>query len=164
MSTCDCGGDSALSTTGNIFGILTFALGLVASYVAYSALTRGALDEIDNFSHDLDRIKTQIIPFLQFCENEDRNANSDFKVYDQSLQQPLRSLLESIECLLKDLQDLHRLNTKSSNPFDFQARRRFVWVYKRQNFIEQMARVSSYRAEILGAQISLLLRYVSHGS
>ena len=106
--------------------------------------------------------KTEVIPFLQFCENEQRNSNSDFKAYEKGLEQPLRSLLEGIDSILKDLQALHRLNTKSSNPFDFQARRRFVWVYKRQNFVEQMARVSSYRAEILGVQMSFLLRCVSH--
>jgi hypothetical protein len=161
MSTCGCCSDSALSTTGNIVGILTFALGLAASYVVYGALTRGALDEIDSFSRDLDRIKTQVIPFLRFCENENRNSNSDFKVYEQGLEQSLRSLLGSIDGLLRDLQALHRLNTRSSNPFDFQARRRFVWVFKRQNFMEKMARISSHRAEMLGVQMSLLLRCVS---
>lgn len=163
MSTCDCGGDSALSTTGSIVGILTFALGLLASYAAIGALTREALYEIDSFSSDLERIKTQVNSLLHFFKDETRTSNSDFEAYGQSLQQPLKSLLGSIGGLMIELEALDRLNTKSSNPFDFQARRRIVWVlYKRKNFIEEMARVSSYRAEILGAQMSLLLRCVSH--
>jgi hypothetical protein len=160
MSTCGCCSDSALSTTGNIVGILTFALGLVASYAVYSALTWGALDEIGSFSRDLDRIKNQVIPFLRFCEIENQTSNPDFQAYEQGLEQSLRSLLASIAALLRDLRTFDRLRTKSSNPFDFQARRRFVWMYKRQKFMEEMARISSHRAEMLGVQMGLLLRYV----
>ncbi|KAL9614268.1 MAG: hypothetical protein Q9167_001224 [Letrouitia subvulpina] len=45
--------DSALSTTANVLSILTFALGLFASYVALISATRGAPAEIKRLVEDL---------------------------------------------------------------------------------------------------------------
>ncbi|KAI4231921.1 MAG: hypothetical protein LQ349_005301, partial [Xanthoria aureola] len=54
------GGDSPLSTTANILSILTFALGLFASYVALISATRGAPAEIKRLVDDLRTTQKEI--------------------------------------------------------------------------------------------------------
>lgn len=54
------GGDSPLSTTANILSILTFALGLFASYVALISATRGAPAEIKRLVEDLRTTQKEI--------------------------------------------------------------------------------------------------------
>ncbi|KAL8736934.1 MAG: hypothetical protein Q9181_002182 [Wetmoreana brouardii] len=54
------GGDSPLSTTANVLSILTFALGLFASYVALISATRGAPAEIKRLVEDLRTTQKEI--------------------------------------------------------------------------------------------------------
>ncbi|KAL8804276.1 MAG: hypothetical protein Q9182_002640 [Xanthomendoza sp. 2 TL-2023] len=54
------GGDSPLSTTANVLSILTFALGLFASYVALISATRGAPAEIKRLVDDLRTTQREI--------------------------------------------------------------------------------------------------------
>ncbi|CAL8576734.1 hypothetical protein XPA_002600 [Xanthoria parietina] len=54
------GSDSPLSTTANILSILTFALGLFASYVALISATRGAPAEIKRLVDDLRTTQKEI--------------------------------------------------------------------------------------------------------
>ena len=55
----DCG-DTPLSTTASIVGILTFALGLAASYIALQSATRGAPSEIARLVDDLRSTQSEI--------------------------------------------------------------------------------------------------------
>ena len=55
----DCG-DTPLSTTASIVGILTFALGLLASYVALQTATRGAPTEISRLVDELRSTQAEI--------------------------------------------------------------------------------------------------------
>ncbi|KAI4247105.1 MAG: hypothetical protein L6R42_009729, partial [Xanthoria sp. 1 TBL-2021] len=68
------GGDSALSTTANVLSILTFALGLFASYVALISATRGAPAEIKRLVDDLrttqkeiNRVAGYIFDDMHYC-------------------------------------------------------------------------------------------------
>ena len=54
---CD---DSPLSVTANIVGILTFSLGLLASYIALQTATRGAPSEIARLVDDLRSTQSEI--------------------------------------------------------------------------------------------------------
>ncbi|KAL8948800.1 MAG: hypothetical protein Q9222_005045 [Ikaeria aurantiellina] len=55
-----CAGDSPLSTTANVVSLLTFALGLFASYVALISATRGAPAEIKRLVDDLRATQREI--------------------------------------------------------------------------------------------------------
>lgn len=55
----DCG-DTPLSTTASIVGILTFALGLAASYIALQSATRGAPSEIARLVDELRSTQSEI--------------------------------------------------------------------------------------------------------
>ncbi|KAL8714597.1 MAG: hypothetical protein Q9220_001545 [cf. Caloplaca sp. 1 TL-2023] len=55
-----CAGDSPLSTTANVVSVLTFALGLFASYVALVSATRGAPVEIKRLVDDLRTTQREI--------------------------------------------------------------------------------------------------------
>ena len=55
----DCG-DTPLSTTASIVGILTFALGLLASYIALQSATRGAPTEISRLVDELRSTQAEI--------------------------------------------------------------------------------------------------------
>ncbi|KAL8954676.1 MAG: hypothetical protein Q9183_006986, partial [Haloplaca sp. 2 TL-2023] len=57
---CTEASDSPLSTTANILSILTFALGLFASYVALISATRGAPEEIKRLVEDLRTTQREI--------------------------------------------------------------------------------------------------------
>lgn len=68
------GGDSPLSTTANVLSILTFALGLFASYVALISATRGAPAEIKRLVDDLrttqkeiNRVAGYIFDDMHYC-------------------------------------------------------------------------------------------------
>ena len=47
------GNDSPFSITGNVIGILTFLLGLFASYIAFVNLARDSDEELDEFMEDV---------------------------------------------------------------------------------------------------------------
>jgi hypothetical protein len=158
MDVCAPCTDSPLSYTGNIVGILTFVLGLSASILAIYALTRGALDEIDRFSQELESTRIQILPILRYCESEKGQGNADFADYQASLEQTLKILVATLTDLSTGLAGLKRFNPQSRNPFSLQVRRRAAWVYKRQHFVDGMAKISSQKGEVIVEQISLLLK------
>ncbi|KAL8785890.1 MAG: hypothetical protein Q9213_003122 [Squamulea squamosa] len=69
-SCANCGGDSPLSTTANVLSILTFALGLFASYVALISATRGAPAEIQRLVDDLRTTQREINRFAAYiCDD-----------------------------------------------------------------------------------------------
>ncbi|KAF8862024.1 hypothetical protein BDZ45DRAFT_739608 [Acephala macrosclerotiorum] len=56
--------DSPLTITGNILSILTFFLGLIASYLTFYTLTLSATSEIHTFKSDLETTKKQLSSVL----------------------------------------------------------------------------------------------------
>ncbi|KAL5318902.1 hypothetical protein ACEPPN_013970 [Leptodophora sp. 'Broadleaf-Isolate-01'] len=52
--------DSPFSITGNVVGILTFLLRLVASYIAFHNLARDSNEELDEFMRDVQTTTDQM--------------------------------------------------------------------------------------------------------
>lgn len=151
--------DSPLSYTGNITGIFTFLLGVIASVLATYALTRGALDEIDSLADDLDRTSRQVVAFLEYCDAESkRKPNPEVEDRQLSLMDSLRSLKTTLTDILKSFSNLKKFDGRSMNPFPFQIRRRVQWIMKRQKFVDGMTRISTQKGEVIAAQMILLLK------
>ncbi|KAL8773647.1 MAG: hypothetical protein Q9209_001413 [Squamulea sp. 1 TL-2023] len=68
-------GDSPLSTTANVLSILTFALGLFASYVALISATRGAPAEIKRLVDDLRTTQKEINRFAEYIYDDMHYSN-----------------------------------------------------------------------------------------
>ncbi|KAL8691688.1 MAG: hypothetical protein Q9218_003144 [Villophora microphyllina] len=68
-----CAGDSPLSTTANILSILTFALGLFASYVALISATHGAPLEIKRLVEDLRATQREINRVAEYIFDDMHN-------------------------------------------------------------------------------------------
>ncbi len=66
--------DSPLSTTASIVGILTFALGLIASYIALQSATRGAPSEITRLVEDLRTTQREINRVAEYIFDDAHNA------------------------------------------------------------------------------------------
>lgn len=71
-SSSTAGGDSPLSATASIISILTFALGLLASYIALQSATRGApsdiarlVDDLRSTQHEINRVAEYIFDDAQ---------------------------------------------------------------------------------------------------
>jgi hypothetical protein len=163
MSFCNCSSNSApsdspLSVTGNVVGILTFALGIAAYCIAFYVLGRGALDEIEGFQADIEQVRMQLIAILEYCKSEEANSTPDFQAFQKSLQVSLELLVGTLKVLYDDLKSLSQPNPKSRNPFGFQLRRRMMWARRRPHFAERMARVSSQKVEVQAIQTSFLLK------
>lgn len=151
-ASCD---DSPLSYTGNITGILTFGLGVVVSILGVYALTRGAFHEMHRVSNDLDRTSKQVFAFLEYCIDP-LNDVSDSEV---GLTASLKSLHSTIRDARDKLSGLKPFDRQSKNPFATQIRRRVQWVMKREEILDEMAKVSDRKAEVIAAQMILLLKY-----
>ena len=65
--------DSPLSTTASIVGILTFALGLLASYIALQSATRGAPSEIARLVDDLRNTQREINRVAEYIFDDGHN-------------------------------------------------------------------------------------------
>ena len=160
MAECGCCGDSPLSITGNIIGLLTFAVASIATYIAYVSLTIGATVEIDRFTTDLSHTRDQVLPLLQFCKRASTEI-PDFGQHAPFLEPALKLLLDLVQAVSDDLKKLPQFNAASRNPFSLQLRRRLVWLRRRRDFVERMAQVSRMKNELISAQLNILLWYAS---
>lgn len=87
---CD---DSPLSYAGNITGILTFALGLVASCLAFFSIIRDAHVEISNLRQIVIETKGHISAMREHFETLGLRRDDDLEF----MQVPLRNSLASFE-------------------------------------------------------------------
>lgn len=153
-------GDTQLGLTASIISILTFALGLFVSTLAFFILTRGAIDEINTFHGDVDNSIKQFISCQEYCVSQIayNKKNAELKGSQTLLETSLKSLLETLEVLSGDLQKLPTFDEKARYPSYIQAWRRLMWVRRRQVFIDRMARMKWLKDEVLAGQMTLLLR------
>jgi hypothetical protein len=104
-STCS---HSPLSIIGNLKSILTFVLGIAASYLTIYTLIRDTLSEIETFKHDLDINRTQILPLIECCSSEPCLAPTQTNNREGALAKSISALEISLECLYKDLDGRQR--------------------------------------------------------
>ncbi|KAK4452244.1 hypothetical protein QBC34DRAFT_399501 [Podospora aff. communis PSN243] len=152
---CECD-DSALSTTANVTGILTFALGLFASLLLFFSITRNADSEIRNLLHIVAETENHIsgmrryIRWLAIRRDDDDLADMQ------------DSLTDSIVRFDRTRQEvstyLAGFRTERSPSTWTIVWARVKWWYMEKETAGQMARLEGFNQRITAAQLTLLLR------
>ena len=152
--------DSPLSTTASIVGILTFALGLFASYVALHTSTRSAPSEIARLiadlrstQHEINRVAEYIFAdYHRFSSEESAGlVHSDSLLYEEVqvlLRDCIRLFYEADDLLKRSEQEPERLW------------KRVQFLMRKDDVGEKVARLAVLSGKLNSIQNSLFLKYV----
>ncbi|KAG4440438.1 hypothetical protein IFR05_004082 [Cadophora sp. M221] len=153
--------DTPLTILANVTSLLTFLLGILASYLTFYTLTCNALSEIQMLKIDLDSARAQFHSVLDCCSSE--ACLAPVKVHDPDGM--LGKAIAALDGMLTSLyQDLERLQEqhRQSGTMGWWGREkvgmRMRWVNKRKQISERMDRISALKMEVHVGLISLLLR------
>ena len=153
--------DSPLSTTASIVGILTFALGLFASYIALHTSTRSAPSEIARLIADLRSTQHEINRVAEYIFADYHplpRAPAGTRHYDTSLYQEVQALLKDCIRLFYEADDL--LKRIEQEPERLWKRIQFLM--RKDEVGEKMARLAVLIGKLSSIQMSLFLKYVYH--
>ena len=178
--------DSPLSTTASVVGILTFALGLIASYVALQSATRGAPSEISRLIDDLRITQREINRVAEYIYDDAHNApvsDVDHRLGNTSSQPTVAypgagagaalGRMGSLQGLYDEVQELlgncvrlfyetDALLKKCENDlerWDLEGlRRRVTYVMNRHEVADKMQRLNDQKARLHEVRMSLFLR------
>ena len=177
-------GDSPLSTTASIVGILTFALGLLASYIALQSATRGAPSEIARLvddlritQHEINRVAEYIfddthnVPVrisrmlasakpLQYTTDEHSVQDTEATtIIMQGLHDEVEALLGDCVRLFYEADDLLKKSESNVSRWDPEGlRRRITYVMNRHEVAEKMLRLEEQKQKLGDIRMSLFLR------
>jgi hypothetical protein len=144
---CD---DSPLSYTGNITGILTFALGLIVSFIAFITIIRGAGNEIQSLLHTVE-------------ETEEHIAQMKTHIKRWDLRRPNAEIQDIISLLMMSLDQFGEARKEAADHLELFKRplslcSRIRWWYMEKETSAYMARLDSHNQRITAAQLTLLLQ------
>ncbi len=179
-------GDSPLSTTASIVGILTFALGLFASYIALQSATRGAPSEIARLVDDLRTTQREINRVAEYIFDDAHNqpitssaelAGETSRQYIvksrgagagvalgrigsmQGLYDEVQELLGNCVRLFYEADDLLKRCESDVERWDPEGlRRRIIYVMNRHEVADKMQRLNEQKARLGDVRMSLFLR------
>ena len=179
-------GDSPLSTTASVVGILTFALGLFASYIALQSATRGAPSEIARLVDDLRTTQREINRVAEYIFDDAHNATLELTtrlVGDPSPQyiinghgsagaeavtrvDTMQGLYDEVQVLLGncvrlfyEADDLLKKSESDDARWDPEGlRRRIVFVMNRHEVAEKMQRLEDQKTRLADVRMGLFLR------
>ena len=185
MSTTISCGDSPLSTTASVVGILTFALGVLASYIALQSATRGAPSEIARLVDDLRTTQRELNRVAEYifddAHNTPETATAQFgydsrdyviksratgsgtvperRGYMQGLYDEVQELLGDCVRLFYEADDLLKRCESDVERWDPEGlRRRIIFVMNRHEVADKMQRLHDQKARLSDVRISLFLR------
>ncbi|TPX16471.1 uncharacterized protein E0L32_003765 [Thyridium curvatum] len=136
--------DSPLSTTGNVIGILTFALAVVSFLAAFYAITHNAPDEIEDYKMSLRDREVHIQKIRDYFDEADRYADGQLEG------NPIKDVIDSI------LADLEARRQKMEEVIG-SVNGRLQWWYRRQDMVVAMARVENQLQYLSTLQLTFLL-------
>lgn len=178
-------GDSPLSITASVVGILTFALGLAASYIALQSATRGAPSEISRLIDDLRTTQREINRVAEYIFDDahdtvDVNLST---VFDRSLQYAVSSngvpttatvkRVGTMQVLYDEVQELlgncvrlfyeadellKRCESDGARWDPEGLRRRITFVMNRHEVAEKMQRLEDQKVRLGDVRMSLFLK------
>ncbi|KAL6716392.1 hypothetical protein ACLMJK_005958 [Lecanora helva] len=175
-------GDSPLSTTSSVVGILTFALGLLASYIALQSATRGAPSEIARLVDDLRTTQRELNRVAEYIFDDAHNAPTiqsgdslrDYIVssrgagtgealertdFMQTLYDEVQELLGDCIRLFYEADDLLKKCESDVERWDPEGlRRRIIFVMNRHEVADKMQRLNDQKARLGDVRMSLFLR------
>ena len=178
-------GDSPLSTTASVVGILTFALGLAASYIALQSATRGAPSEISRLIDDLRTTQREINRVAEYIFDDAHDTvdthhrmffdhSSQYVVSSnrvptaapvrrmgtmQALYDEVQELLGNCVRLFYEADDLLKRCESDGARWDPEGlRRRITFVMNRHEVAEKMQRLEDQKARLGDVRMSLFLK------
>lgn len=175
--------DSPLSTTASIVGILTFALGLLASYIALQSATRGAPSEIARLVDDLRITQHEINRVAEYIFDDTHNVpvrvsklfasatpshdtSNEHLVGNAEATTALKGLYDEVQVLLGncvrlfyEADDLLKRSESNVSRWDPEGlRRRVTYVMNRHEVAEKMSRLEEQKQKLGEIRMSLFLR------
>ena len=178
-------GDSPLSTTASVVGILTFALGLAASYIALQSATRGAPSEISRLIDDLRTTQREINRVAEYIFDDAHDTvhthhrivlhrSSQYVANSaglptsttvsrvgkmQVLYDEVQELLGNCVRLFYEADDLLKRCESDGARWDPEGlRRRITFVMNRHEVAEKMQRLEDQKARLGDVRMSLFLK------
>ena len=178
-------GDSPLSTTASVVGILTFALGVLASYIALQSATRGAPSEIARLVDDLRTTQRELNRVAEYIFDDAHNAPDSAAAqfgndsreyiiktrgigvgvapertgYMQVLYDEVQELLGDCVRLFYEADDLLKRCESDVERWDPEGlRRRIIFVMNRHEVADKMQRLHDQKARLSDVRMSLFLR------
>ncbi|KAI9052263.1 hypothetical protein LZ554_003620 [Drepanopeziza brunnea f. sp. 'monogermtubi'] len=152
--------DTPLTITANVISLLTFVLGILASYLTFYTLTRSALGEIEALKLDVDSTRVQLHSVLECCSNE--ACLGPVRIHDPhgTLGKSVEALENMLESLSRDLERLQQEHEAKGVCWwgREEVWKRLRWVRKREQLSGRMARIRALKMEVYVGQMSLLLR------
>jgi hypothetical protein len=145
-------GDSPLTWTGNVLGILTFALGLIISSAAFVAATRGADKEIEYSKGILKETEEQIDKISTHMDTLKYRGGNNLQHMDQLIYDSLESLRVAREAMDGKLKQF-KTPTFIWN--------RVRWWYDEKEIGVGMAKLDCQRQLVATVQLTLLLTWVT---
>lgn len=150
---CPEGGDSPLSTTSNVLGILTFAIGLFFFVVAFFKITAGAENEIKKF-------KKAQIDSAEYVKRAKEAVDELFKGSDPDYQQVKNLIIDSLNAVDGEVK---AMGTFLDRPHFKQH----ISIWSRINWWLALEEVEAFRTQLNSAQqfltaslLTLNLKYV----
>ncbi|KAK5662379.1 hypothetical protein OQA88_8289 [Cercophora sp. LCS_1] len=146
-------GDSPLSTTGNITGILTFAYAIIASCILFLSTIRTADSEMQQLFSQIRQTSRHIETLSNYFQDLDLVADVDLA--------PMRG---PIKVALKDWRKTNqglaarigRLNEMGPG-----IKRRVVWWYWQNEILASMAKLRSEKDDLSALLLTYLSRKIS---
>lgn len=153
--------DSPFSITGNVIGILTYLLGLIASYIAFHNLARDSDEEIVEFLEDVHMTSDQMAAIRLSIPS----VNDELWTIDSGGLERLIGIIEAHLSVLLTQLSKGRSQLKGSNTFSarrkgFALRRKVIWLFRRRRYLAQMSKMRGLKAEVYLAQNTYLMKWV----
>lgn len=151
--------DSPLSTTASVVGILTFALGLFASYVALHTSTRSAPTELARLIADLRSTQSEVNRVAEYIYTNylpPSDQRPGFEYYDPSLFEEVQVLLRDCIRLFYEADDLLKRNEQEPE----RLWKRVQFLMRKDEVGEKVARLAVLTSKLGSIQMSLFLKYV----
>ena len=155
---CDCG-DSPLSVVANVLSIFTFALGVIAYFAAFTAVTRGAAKEMEDTRDVLRMTRQQIAQARQFLNTLENRADPDLSTMRSLVGDSLQGFViaeEEMASLLHDFKLGGKGPSQGMAGLSWSSRLR--WWYREKDLAAGMAKLREFQQHFAAVQLIFLER------
>jgi hypothetical protein len=151
--------DSPLSIVSNVIGILTFCVALLASIIAYFVLLRDATSELRTVMEELNG-STNHLEALEtyFATSIQSPVDPEVEAHQAMLNFNLRTLRRRILSFVDRLEKTTKLYSVPMFQFDLRFRRRIIWAFRRQEMLDELARIEKGKNDINQILIAILFK------
>ncbi|KAL8315961.1 hypothetical protein RB597_000042 [Gaeumannomyces tritici] len=146
---CPACGDSPLSITGNITGILTFASTILATSLLFLTVVRSAENEMRQLRASVEQAGRHLDAIVSYFHGLDLVADPDLAFIKGPINSALRDWHATNENLIEQLKELESIRPA--------IRRQLVWWHRHDDILAGMTKLRSEKDDLF----ALLLTYMS---